>query len=772
MTDPLFVLQQFVERADVALALVDRDMRYLAVSQRWRTDFGLGLESLKGRSHYDVFPNTQSRVLHEHCLADGRAASNEERLTRPDGRVQWIAWRVQPWRAPDDAVRGLVLWSEDITARKAAEAAREVSEARYHRLAEQITDGVFVADAQGRYTDANQAACDMVGYSLAELRTLTLEALLDDAEIPRLPAQIDALRRGETVRNEWRFKRKDGSVFVGELIGTQLSDGRLQGVLRDVSERVQAGQAIHDLEAQHCVDAETLHALLSTSAQGILSIDEQGTVRMANLALESMLGWGPGELVGQPHEVLIPPAQRGRHAEHQAAYWDAPRARPMGAGLDLVAQRKDGSTIPVEISLAPIDTGQGRMVFGFVSDVSTRRREEEQQAVHARELERQAALLRRLASELTLAEQHAREDLARVLHDHLQQLLFSARLRLQRLSSRSGDRDPVDAELVDQTRRELDEAIATTRSFVAELFPPMLHGAGLAAALTWLQGWAREKYGLTITMSLDPSANPQARDIRTLVFESVKELVFNAAKHARTDQMQITLTRTAQGDMRLVVADGGSGFEPSEMLLPGRHSGTGFGLLAIRERLAGLGGRLDIDAAPGRGARFTLTAPCGIPPATLDGSAAASPDATAREAHAAQAGARPLRILLADDHALVRDGLRQLLSDHPALTVVGEASDGEQAFDLARDLRPDVIVMDVAMPRVDGVEATRRIHAAWPGITILGLSTQERPSGLHDIEEAGAAGYFTKGDDAQHLLDRLVRMQTGLHHRTTGGNPP
>lgn len=556
MADPLLVFRQFVEHADIALAMVDAEMRYLAVSPRWRADFGLGETPLTGRSHYDLFPQTSpaQRAVHQRCLAGLTAPPREAPLTHPDGRTQWIAWAAQPWHTPAGTVGGLVLRSEDVTARKAAEEARaasestlraaidamsdavfisdtggrfllvneafatfhrwpnraacalalqdypalfdvflpsgeratfeqwavpralrgetavdqqyhlrrkdtgerwvgsfnlapirgtdgaivgavvigrdvterasfakalETSEARYRGLAEQIPDGIFIADAQGRYVDANQAGCAMVGYSLGELRTLTLASLLADGELERLPAQIEALRSGASVRTEWRFRRKDGSEFQGELIGAQLPDGRYQGVLRDVSDRASANQAIHALEAQVRADAETLHALLSTSAQGILSIDEQGTVLTANLALESMLGWTPGELVGQPHAVLLPPALRSRHAEKQAAYWTAPRARPMGSGLELVAQRKDGGTVPVEISLAPVETMQGRMVFGFVTDASSRRRQEEERAAHARVLEQQALMLRRLVSELTLAEQQAREDLARVLHDHL-----------------------------------------------------------------------------------------------------------------------------------------------------------------------------------------------------------------------------------------------------------------------------------------------------------------------------------------------------------------
>jgi CheY-like chemotaxis protein len=286
----------------------------------------------------------------------------------------------------------------------------------------------------------------------------------------------------------------------------------------------------------------------------------------------------------------------------------------------------------------------------------------------------------------------------------------------------------------------------------------MLHDVGLAAALTWLQGWAQQQYGLTVDLRADPGATPVARDVRTLVFESVKELVFNAVKHAKVDRLAIELALTEAGDVHLTVTDGGAGFEPEDLLATGRTRGTGFGLIAIRERLASLGGRLDIEAAPGRGARFTLTVPRLTPsPEVTNGVTAALPQDPA--AGPDPAPGRPLRIVLADDHALVRDGLRQLLADHPALDVVGEASDGVEAVALVDALRPDVVIMDVAMPRMDGIEATRRIHAATPHVVILGLSTQERPRGLHAIEDAGAAGYFAKGDDAQRLLERLLEIQ-------------
>ena len=118
-----------------------------------------------------------------------------------------------------------------------AETALRESEARYRVLAEQITDGIFVVDPQGRYKDANRAAAAMLGYSFDELLTLAIPNVLAAEEVERLPQQIERLASGQTIQNDWRFRRKDGSQFIGDLISRQLADGRMQGVVRDVTER-------------------------------------------------------------------------------------------------------------------------------------------------------------------------------------------------------------------------------------------------------------------------------------------------------------------------------------------------------------------------------------------------------------------------------------------------------------------------------------------------------------------------------------------------------
>src|SRR5262249_44895445 len=145
------------------------------------------------------------------------------------------------------------------------------------------------------------------------------------------------------------------------------------------------------------------------------------------------------------------------------------------------------------------------------------------------ELERRAFQLRRLASDLTLAEQHTREEVARTLHDGLQQLLFSAGLTLDRAVK--GTSKPSQVGLILGARADINEAIEMTRTLSVNLFPPMLHIGGLPAALTWLAKRTQEQYKVVVNVTADPQANPEASDIRILLFQSVRELLFNAVKH-------------------------------------------------------------------------------------------------------------------------------------------------------------------------------------------------------------------------------------------------
>lgn len=120
-----------------------------------------------------------------------------------------------------------------------------------------------------------------------------------------------------------------------------------------------------------------------------------------------------------------------------------------------------------------------------------------------------------------------------------------------------------------------------------------------------------------------------------------------------------------------------------------------------------------------------------------------------------------IRLVLADDHALVRDGTRQLLERQPDLEVVGQAADGEEAIRLARELRPDLVVMDVRMPRLSGVEATRRIKAECPEVGVLVLTAHEDDEYVFALLQAGANGYLLKTAETEELVRAIRATHAG-----------
>jgi len=433
--------------------------------------------------------------------------------------------------------------------------------------------------------------------------------------------------------------------------------------------------------------------------------------------------------------------------------------------LYLTGERQDGSTFPIEVSLNQVPTAAGGRAIAFVTDITERQRAESALQERTAELEYRTTQLSQMAWDLTLAEHNAREQIARTLHDGLQQLLFIVSLNLDQQINRDREAGLEPNERIAEAKQHVDEATAAARSLHLELFPPVLQRSGLPAALTWLANWAREKYKMNVQIEADLGADSARKDIRTLLFESVRELLFNASKHARAERFTVSLRLDAGDQLCITATDDGIGFEPSRLDSRSKTGQVGWGLFSIRERLTLLGGRVEIDSAPGRGTQVRLFAPRGASQgrAARAGDAATvttAPDATQRN-DLAYPGA--LRILVVDDHAAVRSALREMLQEWPQLLVIGDAANGLEAIARAWMLRPDVILMDVAMPLMDGVEATARIHAELPGIQILGLSMQARSETVHAIEHAGAAAFFVKGIDTQRLIDHLLVIHASRH---------
>ena len=227
--------------------------------------------------------------------------------------------------------------------------------------------------------------------------------------------------------------------------------------------------------------------------------------------------------------------------------------------------------------------------------------------------------VRRLASDLTLAEQRERRRIAQVLHDDLQQFLYGVQVKLQLLAKSLSEeaKEQQVAALADLIER----SIHTSRTLTVNLSPPVLEGEGLDQSVEWLALQMEEVHGPEVAVETFGSGKVPGRDLHVLLFQLVRELLFNMVKHAEASKAWVQL-HGEEDMLTILVKDKGRGFNPETVPSPEglEHStddvATGLGLFSIRERLRAVGGTLEVDAAPGRGTHVTMRLPLKAFPST------------------------------------------------------------------------------------------------------------------------------------------------------------
>ena len=368
------------------------------------------------------------------------------------------------------------------------------------------------------------------------------------------------------------------------------------------------------------------------------------------------------------------------------------------------------------------------------------------------ELMRSQERLRALASDLTLTEQRERRKLAGDLHDYLAQLLVAGRMKLRQAVAciAKEPRTPLFAEL-DQI---FDESLRYTRTLIADLAPPSLQEFGLSHAFQWLSEHMRA-HGLTVDVQLGSDRINLPDDQAILVFQSVRELLLNIVRHAETNRASVMVTTTPT-ELYITVTDGGQGFDHATVAAPESRSSR-FGLFSIDERMRAMGGRFEINSTPGRGTRASIILPYW--PASAAPELCELDKADQRSGLTTQPSSEQpaVRVLLVDDHIMVRRGIKSLVDGHENLRVIGEASDGQQAVELMAKLRPDVVLMDVNLPVMDGVTATSRIHKDYPDTVTVGLSVHDDHQIIDAMTKAGAAAFVSKGSVTEELYEAISR---------------
>jgi PAS domain S-box-containing protein len=309
-------LISFVEHMPAAVAMFDRDLRYLAVSRRWKDDYKLGDRDLIGLHHYDVFPEINQmpewRAIHQRCLAGAIERCEEDHFLREDGRHDWIQWEVRPWYDAQGDIGGIMMLTEVITPRKLAAQALAESQQRLQLALDNAQHGLWDWDVTTGRAVLDRRWAQMFGYELEEIADWTLETwehTIHPDDRPHVRAALQrALASDEALYDvDYRARHKDGSlVWINTRGRVQARDEagrplRMMGTLHDISDRKASEERlrsaleekevllreIHHRVKNNLAVISSLFYLQSTATRDQPTIDllEDGRSRIQSMAL-------------------------------------------------------------------------------------------------------------------------------------------------------------------------------------------------------------------------------------------------------------------------------------------------------------------------------------------------------------------------------------------------------------------------------------------------------------------------------------------------------
>jgi PAS domain S-box-containing protein len=637
-------LRRAVTQAPVPMLIHDDD-DILHVSEGWTAQSGYSLDETPTVTAWAakaqaVAQPAIKRHLEQLALATDTIHGGESTVITKSGDRRTWEFSTTPLGELDPKRRTYLTMAVDLTERKKAEAdlrqlnedlekrirermaeltrANDVLQRQSGQLSEQaallelVSDGIFVRDLQERIVYWSTGAATMYGWSREEAVGATAYKLLQ-TEFPEARGDIDRqlLRAGHWA-GELIQKTKAGSpLFVeSRCTLTRIAQGKTQGVLvfnRDVTAHKLAEQSLHESELR-------FRAVAETANEGIVSVDEGGTIQYWNPGAARMFGLAATDTVGQPVTIIMPERLRGEHEAGLQRYLPTSEAHLGGNTSELVGLRQDGSEFPLELSLSSWQTTKGLFFFGILRDITERKNAELALEMKADELARSNQELEQFAyvashdlqEPLRMVSNYT-QLLARRYKDKLDadanefidfavegaqrmQALINDLLRLARVGTRTKEFTPVPAD------RIVRDAIANLTSTI-------------------------EESGAEVVIDPLPTLLCDASQL-TQVFQN---LIGNALKFRQVGTRPVVTVsaRRGGGAWLISVRDNGIGIESrhqerifqmfQRLHARSEYPGTGIGLALCKKIVERHGGRLSVESEAGKGATFSFSIPDGGP---------------------------------------------------------------------------------------------------------------------------------------------------------------
>jgi PAS domain S-box-containing protein len=607
-------------------------------------------------------------------------------------------------------------------------------------LLELAPDAIVGVDTDGLIVLVNSQAEQLFGYEREELLGRSLEILVPDRVRSVHPAHRrryleNPLPRPMGAGMELAARRKDGTEFPAEISLNSVDTGTgilIAAAIRDITERQRA-------EAK-------FRGLLEAAPDAIVGVKVDGRIALVNAQAERLFGYKRAEMLGQLVEMLVPDGFRDAHRSHRSGYFTDHQPRPMGAGMQLTARRKDGSQFPVEISLSALDTEEGLIVSAAVRDVTERLEEQaERERLRARaereRLEAQLHQSQRLESlgQLAGGVAHDFNNLLGVISNYA---AFVAEEVTSASQGPDGERWSAVSGDVEQIRLAAERATQLTHQLLAfgrrEVVRPQ--AMSLNSVVGDVDQLLRRTLGEHVRLSTDLE-----EEVWPIMADSgqIEQVLVNLAVNAR-DAMPDTGVLTISTEnilvdeayaashpglrpgryVRLRASDDGMGmtddvlrhaFEPFFTTKP-KGEGSGLGLATVYGIVTQHEGFASIYSEPGVGTTFTALFPT---------TEQAVSDRVEQVTDKSSGGGET--VLLVEDEDALLEVSRRILARNGYRVIA--ASCGADALIMAERHHEgiDLLVTDVVMPNMQGKDLADTLLRTRPSLRVLYMSGYARP---------------------------------------------
>jgi two-component system, NarL family, sensor kinase len=493
--------------------------------------------------------------------------------------------------------------------------------------------------------------------------------------------------------------------------------------------------------------------LVETIDEGAATLSNDGTILYSNRSFAAIFDAQLERFIGTSIENFV-----------SGEYLDALRALIQSAGTGTGSARgeirlrdRDGRARTVRLTL----TRSTQFGMDTLCAVATELTElvETNEALRVTE-----SSLRQLSGRLLQLQDEERRRIARDLHDTTGQKIAALSMSLDRVARLLDTRKPERQEALNEGRdivRMIGEEIRTL-SYL--LHPPLLDESGLGSAIRWYAEGFQKRSGIQLTVNISPDLGRLSTEVEMALFRVVQESLTNVHRYSGSPDAEITVVGTPDA-VNLEVVDHGKGIEAGTARVKVEGiAALGVGIPGMRERLRQLGGQLEVDF--GRdGTRVSASVPFKKAKAAdtaeeFEIAVVASTNGKSNGDTTSSSDMRR-RILIADDHEVMRRGVRGLLESHDEWAVCGEAFEGREVVVKSRELRPDLIIMDINMPGLTGIDAAQQIRKENPAAKILFFSVHESAQTVREVVNVGAQGYVAKSRAGHDLVDAVRSVLDG-----------